>query len=520
MSDRYDVIVVGAGFSGLVCSNYLARLGKKVLLLEQNHQAGGNMSGIWRRGFYFDAGDQSFESLGIVFPILEDLGVLDRQSWHKVRYRMVSKDFDFFIDSIDEVEANLIEAFPDEPGIRDVFREVKEVSRFLRETGTAADLPLVNRFGVGPALQAAGWLPKLRKWLRFDYREKVCSVIRNPDLRNWFVNIGYYKMPFLFFAGFWHIWAHDYWYPGGGMQAMLDSLVDSLREHGGEVRFDTRIERLDIRDGKAAGAVTADGETIAAEKVVYAGDYKAFVERVVPPEYFSPKFISEIRNAPLTEEILSVYLGLDIDPAELQRTLQSNHIFYFPNYRVIFPDGESPRNVHRDMWVALNFFGAENPGLAPEGKSSLVLQTYSSYRWQGMWRNADDSPQRTREYRLFKREIGMQLVESAQRIIPDLANRIVYYDSGTPLSLQRFTRNSEGSTGGWCYHDKVSPVFKRWGLNMFRTPVRGLFATGHYTLWPGGVIAAALSGRIVANLVSGRPPLSMLHDRRTLSTAR
>jgi phytoene dehydrogenase-like protein len=70
VSDHYDVLIVGAGLSGLICANYLARAGKRVLLLEQNHQPGGNMSGFRRRGFYFDAGDQSFESLGIVFPIL------------------------------------------------------------------------------------------------------------------------------------------------------------------------------------------------------------------------------------------------------------------------------------------------------------------------------------------------------------------------------------------------------------------------------------------------------------------
>jgi phytoene dehydrogenase-like protein len=57
--DKYDVIVIGAGIAGLVASNYLAKDKKRVLLLEQNHQAGGLMAGFKRKGFYFDAGDQS-----------------------------------------------------------------------------------------------------------------------------------------------------------------------------------------------------------------------------------------------------------------------------------------------------------------------------------------------------------------------------------------------------------------------------------------------------------------------------
>lgn len=95
-------------------------------------------------------------------------------------------------------------------------------------------------------------------------------------------------------------------------------------------------------------------------------------------------------------------------------------------------------------------------------------------------------------------------------MLPDLSSRIEYFDAGTPLTLKRFTRNSEGATGGWCYDDKVSPVFRSWGLNMFRTPFANLHAAGHYALWPGGVISAALSGRMVANRVLGRRMLSRM----------
>jgi ribulose 1,5-bisphosphate synthetase/thiazole synthase len=37
---KYDVIIVGAGHNGLVCANYLAKEGKKVLILEKRHEVG------------------------------------------------------------------------------------------------------------------------------------------------------------------------------------------------------------------------------------------------------------------------------------------------------------------------------------------------------------------------------------------------------------------------------------------------------------------------------------------------
>jgi phytoene dehydrogenase-like protein len=85
-----------------------------------------------------------------------------------------------------------------------------------------------------------------------------------------------------------------------------------------------------------------------------------------------------------------------------------------------------------------------------------------------------------------------------------LSGRIDYFDVGTPLTIERFSLNAGGSTGGWCYDDRVSPVYKRPLLNMMATPIPNIHAAGHYAVWPGGVISAALSGRLAANRAAGR----------------
>lgn len=90
----YDVIIIGAGVGGLTCGNYLAKKGKKVLILEHGKILGGNIQGIRRKGYYFDAGSQSTENVGILFPILEELGLFNPTIWHRADWRFITPDSD------------------------------------------------------------------------------------------------------------------------------------------------------------------------------------------------------------------------------------------------------------------------------------------------------------------------------------------------------------------------------------------------------------------------------------------
>lgn len=509
---NYDVVVIGAGIAGQVTATYLARAGKKVIMLEQNHHAGGNMSGFTRKGYYFDGGDQSFESLGVVFPILQDLIGVGPDDFHKARYRMVSDDFDFFIDSPEQVEDELRAAFPNEPGIKPLFDEIRDVSRFLSKNYHPWDFPLLNRTSAKTAGPIIPWLFKLKKWSTFRYREKACEQIQDEGLRTWFSQIGYYRMPYLFLAGFWHIWSYDYWYPVGGMQALHDKLTEKFREHGGEVRFNTTVEEIELSPsrGTAVACRTNSGERIEGKEFVYAGDYKRLLNSILDPGVFPDRLVKKANDAKLTEEILGVYLGLNRSDEQLAAELGgANHPFYFPNYKVIFPDENSPRDVHQNMWVALNHFGTESPS-APAGKSTLTLQTYSSFAWQNHWHNGGDSHKRTAAYKQFKNDVGMELVGLAENLLPGLRDDIDYFEVGTPLSSERFSLNTDGSTGGWCYDDKESFVWRLPQLNRIKTPVKNLRCAGHYALWPGGVISAALCGRIVANQLQGKGGLAHL----------
>ncbi len=95
----YDVAIIGAGIGGLMCGNFLAKNGIKTLICERRELPGGYMSGFYRNGFYFDAADQSFESMWAVFPLMKRLGLLEKIAFKKADYRFVLPEADIILDS-------------------------------------------------------------------------------------------------------------------------------------------------------------------------------------------------------------------------------------------------------------------------------------------------------------------------------------------------------------------------------------------------------------------------------------
>ena len=503
-SSRPDAVVIGAGVAGLFASHFLLRAGLRPLVLEHNYQAGGCLNGFVRRGFTFDAGDQSFEQLGIVFPLLGDLDLLDRFTFRRTHYRLVAPGMDAVIDSFESLERAFLDAFPgDAPGVRSLFDALRAGDRMLDPAlGTGAPL---ERRGLGRALALARTglhvvrhAGTLRRMMNTGARTFARAHLNDPTLEGFVSRIGYKNMSWAVFSGFLRCWVSDYWYPVGGMQAFCDGLVQALRERGGEVRFKETVARILVDGGRVIGVETQRGERIAAPRVIACGDMRTLYERLLPPETVLPPAREAFASAPLSESLTSVYLGLDCSADQLGPILKTHHVFYFPNFDVHDPETTDDPWLHRGAWLEISCPSFTDPGLAPPGRSVLVLQTMAGADWMERWGRRLDTTKRT--YRALKRRVTEEMVATAEGLIPDLSRKILYSDVGTPLSAERFTRNTGGATAGWTFDPDHSPLRDRY--TAITTPVRGLYAAGHYALWPGGVPAAALSGRIAAGLAS------------------
>jgi len=515
MAERYDVIVVGAGTAGLFCANFLARYGKKTLLLEHNHQPGGLTGGFRRGKFYFDAGDQSFESGGIVLPLLKRLGLYRRRDWSFADYTLAYEHGSVVMKNQRRALAELVDLFPEQRAeMSALFSHMMRCAQTLGRLSSDRTSP-IDKAGVARlrsiARLACTFLAhrgEMKEMMSVTIPELYRRYLPPSDYRERMCRTGYRDLPVGMGAGFWFTWFEDYWHYNRGLQGLMDDLAQSFREHGGVLHCNQTVDCSLTEHRAVRGVHTRDGNAYHADRVVFAGAMKRLYTELIDPGLVDPSLLDEIRHAPLSEPLTALYLGVDVPHEELARHLKTHHTLFFPEGPVPDYDAADNTRMHEAAFTEITWTSMHAPELAPPGKNSLVLQTFSSYRWMDCWGTGGDDLARPAAYRRLKEMVADQMLETASRTIPGLKERVEVRTLGSPLSTIRFTRNPEGASCGWSLAKGKSFLQDRW--TSLTTPVRGLYSIGHFSFWPGGVPMAALSGACAAQMIRHERALQSL----------
>ncbi|BDG02221.1 phytoene desaturase family protein [Anaeromyxobacter oryzae] len=519
---RVDALVIGAGISGLVAATDLAARGHRVLVVEHDHQAGGLMAGMRRRGFHFDVGCQSFEDMGIVFPLLDAYGLSDLATFRRARYRLAMPGLDVDVESIPQVRAAFQRAFPDSAAaFGRVFDLHARTSELIRALFVPERIPhVVDGGGASLARWVLGALGgsspaalvrrvrDLRTWMLEDFERWYARELPPSSARDLLSRCGYTGMNVFVASAFWHLWADDYWYPEGGLQAFFERWVARLEARGVRFMFKRTVTALEVRGGRVEAAVTHHGERLAADEVVYTGDPRQAL-RLVGRERFPPARAARLERTRHSDALVSVYLGLDLAPEALRERLRTAHVFYFPDpgCRTAL---DADAGAHRKAFLEVTAHGLFDPTLAPPGKTAVVLQAFTRHDWQDGWgtgltgdtaREERGTP-RPPAYRALKRRVADDLLATFERLVPGASSRVEFLDVGAPPSTVRFTRNAFGGSCGFALDWRNFPF--ALPLGNAATPLANLHAAGHFTVWPGAVPTAALSGKIAARRADAR----------------
>ena len=518
MSSRYDVIVIGGGHNGLVNAAYLARAGKKVLVLERRHVLGG--AAVTEEifpGFKFsvcsyvvsllrpeiirelDLPRHGFEILPLdgTFTPMPDGNYLWRVNDHAKTRREIARHSRLDAEAYEEFGRAMLEMCkfvkpvlgmtpPDPTSLS--FRELSKLLFLGRRFRSLPSREKYNQLQL-LTMSAADFLGQ---WFETDVLKATMAAsgiigtflgVRSPGTA--YVLLHHYMGEI---DGAFRSWG----FSRGGTGAISNAIAESGREAGVEFRTQSPVSKILVMDGRAAGVVLQDGDEIPCDVVSSSVDPNLTFLKLIEPGRLPDEFLEEVRRYRFRGSSGKVNLALDALPdfkclpgpgAHLRGAISiSPSVDYMERAYDEAKYGDFSSRPYIDVVIP----SLTDPSVAPPGKHVLsCFVQYAPYKLkEGTW---DE-----------KRELfGDTVIDTLAEHAPNIKSIILGRQVLTPLDLEREFGLTEGNIfQGDLSLEQLFFLRPVPGWAQYRTPIKNLYLCGSSTHPGGGIMGAP--GRLAA----------------------
>jgi prolycopene isomerase len=496
----YNVIVGGAGNGGLTAAATLAKKGVKVLLLEQHNLPGGFASSFVRGRFEFETSLHELCSMGSeedkegVRRIFEDQLGID-ESFVKVpeAYRLIIPEENIDITmpfGIKEFTNTLEEYVPGSRKSVEQFWELVEdihnaITFVGKNNGKVDKMEMVRHHS--NFLKTGGYSV-----------DEVLDAINMPIKAQrvitayWcYLGVPTNRLSFTIFAAMLRTYIRGGgWIPRYRSHGFTTAIDNKIRDFGGEVEYNTRIEKILVKDGKITGVETSKGEIIHTNNLIANISPTAVYNKLIYPQHEVPEIAYKFVNARTHGvTLLVVYLGLDKTAEELGLTDYSYFIYDKGSTDELYQEGTKPlEDSHpAQATVCLN---KAIPDCSPPGTSILYITTlFRPETWEDVTEE---------EYFELKTKFANQLIDEFEKSSGvKIRHAIEEIEIASPATFSHYTKVYNGVIYGY-ENDIWDSVVTRLQSMNYEKYIDGLEFCGGFSMQGHGYSSSLDSGRIAA----------------------
>jgi phytoene dehydrogenase-like protein len=322
--NHYDAIIIGAGHNGLVAAAYLARQGKKVLVLERRAIVGGS---VVTESFGDDFTVDSVQTGGTLRPdILRDLK-LGRDGTSRPAFISLQPDGNHLT-----LNAESIKRFSEKDAARwDEFVRFMNKAAEILDTAYSTIMPCLPKnfswsegYGLlelGLDLRLAGRKDMLNfiRALPMTAQELVEEYFESEIVRAAIASVAIHGSTLgPMSAGTGYTLMHN-WMNRGGLShinvgragEITSTLANAVKSFGGEIRAEAEVTKICVENQAARSVMLASGEEIMANTILSAADPKHTLLKLVGAMELPPEFVWHTQSIKMRGSVAKVHLQTD-----------------------------------------------------------------------------------------------------------------------------------------------------------------------------------------------------------------